>query len=115
MSSGRWSYLKRPRKDFLLISFRFLWIAERFFSNFIEAAFFIKGKTFVVSGGGGGPRVKLKSGKDAHEDIYYGESPRPFNYLLIEKVDDGINVTVKGLKKGDSKFFTMEEFKINFN
>ncbi len=77
--------------------------------------FFIKGKTFIVSGGGGGPRVKLKSGKDAHKDLYNGESPRPFNYLLIKKGNNGIKITVKGLKRGDSKFFRMEEFKINFN
>ncbi len=65
--------------------------------------FLIKGKTFIVSGGGGGPRVKLKSDKEAHNDLYNGESPRPFNYLLIEKRNDGIKVTVKGLDKRNLK------------
>ena len=77
--------------------------------------FFIKDKNFIVSGGGGGPRVKLKSGNDAHKDLYTGVSPRPFNYLLINKEPDGIKVIVKGLNKGRSKFFTMAEFKILFN
>ena len=76
--------------------------------------FNIKGKNFIVSGGGGGPRVNLKIGKDAHEDLFKGDSPRPFNYLLIKKVEDGIKVTVKGLKKGSSEIFKMDEFVIKF-
>ena len=77
--------------------------------------FNIKGKDFIVSGGGGGPRVKLRTGIGAHKDLYKGDSPRPFNYLLIVTVDNGIKVTVKGLDKGSSKFFKMDEFVINFN
>ncbi len=79
---------------------------ERFIEN---------GKTFIVSGGGGGPRVLLKTGSDIHHDYYNGPSPRPFNYLIINKSDGGINFTVKGVEKGSSKFFTMEQFTLPFS
>jgi Icc-related predicted phosphoesterase len=79
---------------------------ERFIEN---------GKTFIISGGGGGPRVLLKTGPDKHYDYYNGPSPRPFNYLLINKKDNGISFTVKGVNKGSSRFFTLEKFTIPFN
>ncbi len=77
---------------------------------------FIKeGKTFIVSGGGGGPRVLLKEGGEFHHDLYHGSNPRPFNYLLLNIKRDGVDITVKGLSKGKSKIFTMEEFLLPFN
>ena len=80
------------------------------YERFIE-----KGKTFIVSGGGGGPRVLLKTGQNTHHDYYKGPSPRPFNYLLINKEVDGLGITVKGVKKGSTEFFTMEHFMLPFN
>ncbi len=72
------------------------------------------GKTFIVSGGGGGPRVKLDIDKDDHKDLYKGPSPRPFNYLLINEKENGISITVKGLIKGEIKFRILENFFIYF-
>src|SRR5205823_2004623 len=61
-----------------------------------------RGRTFVVSGGGGGPRVKLLEGKDArHRDLFAGPSPRPFHYLLIEQGNEGLDVAVRGFDKGE--------------
>ena len=55
------------------------------------------GKDFIVSGGGGGPRVKLLTGtKRRHEDLYSGAVPRPLHYLLMESQTDGILISVKG-------------------
>lgn len=79
---------------------------ERFIQN---------GKTFIISGGGGGPRVLLKTGPDKHHDYYSGPSPRPFNYLLIDKKDNGIDFIVKGVDKGSSRFYTLEKFTISFS
>lgn len=76
--------------------------------------FIIKGKTFIVSGGGGGPRVLLKNGPGSHHDYYGGPSPRPFNYLLIKKGNSGLNFTVIGVNKGSSTFFTLEKYTIPF-
>ncbi len=72
-------------------------------------------KTFIVSGGGGGPRVKLKTGSDAHNDYYNGPSPRPFNYLIINKLNGRIDITVRGVKKGNSYFFNLDQFTLPFS
>jgi Icc-related predicted phosphoesterase len=80
------------------------------YERFIE-----KGKTFIVSGGGGGPRVLLKTGANTHYDYFSGPSPRPFNYLLINKTARGLSITVKGVKKGSNEFFTMEHFMLPFS
>ena len=77
--------------------------------------FIINKKTFIVSGGGGGPRVPLKIGLDSHDDLCKEKSPRPFNYLLAERVNDGVNITVKALKKDSKKFYILENFTIPFN
>ena len=79
---------------------------ERFIEN---------GKTFIVSGGGGGPRVLLKIGPNTHHDYYNGPSPRPFNYLVINKETNGIKFIVRGIQKDSTSFFTLEEFTLPFN
>ncbi|HVO72958.1 MAG TPA: metallophosphoesterase, partial [Ignavibacteriaceae bacterium] len=68
---------------------------ERFESN---------GKAFIISGGGGGPRVNLNNGEMKHKDLCCLPSPRPFNYLILKRNNDKIEVTVKGLNKGENKF-----------
>jgi hypothetical protein len=70
--------------------------------------FEIKDKTFIVSGGGGGPRVDLRVGPDCHVDSFKGTAPRPFHYILLDQKNNELNVTVKGLRKGDTQFFVME-------
>ncbi len=72
--------------------------------------FKIGGKIFIVSGGGGGPRVEVTKGKGTHKDLYDGGKMRPFNYLIFQITKGGINVKVIGLDKDSSAFFTMEKF-----
>ncbi len=73
--------------------------------------FNIRGKTFIVSGGGGGPRVKLLEGAQRrHEDLFSEASPRPFNYLKIAPVSGAVRITVMGLDKGASDFHVIDEF-----
>jgi Icc-related predicted phosphoesterase len=76
--------------------------------------FIKKGKTFIISGGGGGPRVMLKTGPNTHKDLVNLPSPRPFNYLLLYQESAGISIVVRGLHKGSSKFYTIENFSIPF-
>ena len=76
--------------------------------------FRVKGKMFIVSGGGGGPRVLLKTGPGTHKDLVNLPSPRPFNYLLLYSKPGGINIVVRGLNKGSSQFYTLEDFSIPF-
>ena len=64
------------------------------YENFNKA-----GKHFIVSGGGGGPRVFLKKGKDRHDDACSHVGVRPFHYLLITPVEDSVELVVKGINK----------------
>ncbi len=77
---------------------------ERFINN---------GKTFIISGGGGGPRINLSTDEKKHVDLCILPSPRPFNYLLLKRNGEKIEVTVKGLNKGEKKFFLIESFNLN--
>ncbi|QQS35350.1 MAG: metallophosphoesterase [Ignavibacteriales bacterium] len=80
-------------------------VYERFLKN---------GKTYIVSGGGGGPRVDLKAGvKSIHRDLLVDDpdstAKRPFNFLVVNRSESGIEVKVMGLLKDSSKFFELEE------
>jgi hypothetical protein len=74
-----------------------------------------QGKTFIVSGGGGGPRVKLLQGKASrHHDLYDAPSPRPFHYLLLRPGDAALDVEVKGFDKGEAGIRTIDRFAIGY-
>lgn len=77
--------------------------------------FFIDNKYFIVSGGGGGPRVKLKEGPQYHHDLCTLPSPRPFNYVTLQRENHAIKFTVKGLEKGGTRIFIIDSFLVNFN
>lgn len=77
--------------------------------------FYINGKMFIVSGGGGGPRVKLKTGLNTHKDLSDLPQLRPFNYLLLYLNPDGIKIVARGLDKDSSQFHTIDDFSIRFN
>jgi Icc-related predicted phosphoesterase len=71
------------------------------------------GKTFVVSGGGGGPRVRLFEGRRArHPDLYCpaSSSRRPLHYLSVAVSAEGISIEAMGLEKGCRSFAAMETF-----
>ena len=70
-----------------------------------------EGKAFVVSGGGGGPRVSLLEGDSArHEDRFEGSSPRPFHYLRLEPSPGGLEVVVRGFETGELALHELERF-----
>jgi hypothetical protein len=70
-------------------------------------------KHFVVSGGGGGPRVKYDSPL-RHEDLFEGPRPRPFNYLMIEEWDQSLQVTVKGMPAAGGAITVLDRFEIKY-
>jgi len=73
------------------------------------------GKHFIVSGGGGGPRVEYRTGKKAlHADLFLGPVPRPFNYLIVQPLEDRIQITVKGFQKTDTHVGTIDQIAIPF-
>lgn len=76
------------------------------YEHFVE-----RGKHFIVSGGGGGPRVKLLAGDQvAHRDLFTGPSPRPFHYLWMTPGAHVLQVEVRGFDKGDTAFRTVDRF-----
>ncbi|MFN8370847.1 MAG: hypothetical protein U0T83_09525 [Bacteriovoracaceae bacterium] len=59
-----------------------------------------EGRDFIVSGGGGGPRVKLKvETKARHQDLFSGPSPRPFNYLYVRRMNRAFGLKSKAFKR----------------
>jgi 3',5'-cyclic AMP phosphodiesterase CpdA len=69
-------------------------------------------KTFVVSGGGGGPRARLATGSSRRhpDDLYAGPPLRDFNYLRITVGAAGLDVEVRGLPKGGRAWATIDRF-----
>ena len=77
--------------------------------------FAIRDKTFIVSGGGGGPRFQMLTEADSrHQDLYGGPQPRPFNYLLLALEENDMRVSVMGLHKGQDQVKLIEEFSVNY-
>lgn len=81
---------------------------KAFISGHVHAyeRFLKNGKTFIVTGGGGGPRVRLNGRR--HVDSYQAEVPRPFHYLKMIETTSGLQVEVKGFVKGQSHAQTIE-------
>ena len=74
------------------------------------------GKTFLVTGGGGGPRIRLETGpRQRHaDDLFAGPEVRMFHYLLAALTPNGIEVEMKGLPKGEKRFETMDRFRLSW-
>ncbi|HZW39479.1 MAG TPA: metallophosphoesterase [Ignavibacteriaceae bacterium] len=72
-----------------------------------------KGKMFIVSGGGGGPRVMLNKGKGCHDDLCSLPAPRPFHYLLLDRIGDELDIKVKGLPKSTNQVKLIDEFTLS--
>ena len=70
------------------------------------------GKTFLVTGGGGGPRIRLETGaRQRHgDDLFSGPPVRFFHYLMAALTPTGIEVEMRGLQKGEKTFETMDRF-----
>lgn len=70
------------------------------------------GKTFLVTGGGGGPRIRLETGpRQRHgDDLFAGPPVRFFHYLLATLVAGGMEVEMRGVRKGEKTFETMDRF-----
>lgn len=69
-------------------------------------------KTYVVSGGGGGPRATLMTG-DARrhpDDAYAGPALRDFNYTVYTVSERGVEAEVRGLPRGASGWSVIDRF-----
>ena len=74
------------------------------------------GKTFVVSGGGGGPRPRLLTGPDRRhaDDLFSGPALRDFNFVRFTVEARGLVGEVRGLPKGGRAFASMDRFFLPF-
>ncbi len=70
------------------------------------------GKVFLVTGGGGGPRVNLAEGarRRHSDDAFAGPPLRSFHYLNFTLGDAGLEVEALGLEKGGEEFAPMDRF-----
>jgi len=74
------------------------------------------GKTFLVTGGGGGPRAPLAQGtrRRHSDDAFEGPPLRLFHYLRLRLRPDGLEVEVRSLEKRGEQFDTMERFTLGW-
>jgi 3',5'-cyclic AMP phosphodiesterase CpdA len=72
------------------------------------------GKTYVVSGGGGGPRaaVDVTPGRRHPEDQYAGPSVRDFGFTVYTVGERGVTAEVRGLAKGGTEWRTLDTFEL---
>lgn len=72
--------------------------------------FMVQEKLFIVSGGGGGPRLALR-GEARREfvDQFTSAAPRPFHYLLFHLKARRLRVEMWGLHKGETRVALLEE------
>lgn len=69
------------------------------------------GRQFVVSGGGGGPRVSLLEGAERRhgDDLVSGAAPRPFHYL---RFDSELRCEVFGFDTGPTELRRIDSFSL---
>ncbi len=76
------------------------------------------GKWFIVSGGGGGPRVQYDPPeKKQHVDRYdyAGTTERPFHYLRLTQGVGSLQVEALGFDKGETDLRRLDRFEIAIN
>ncbi len=72
-----------------------------------------RGVHYVVSGGGGGPRVALWADEHArHVDLFEGPSPRPFHYLKLSPTRHGLSIEARGFRTGETAVEVFDRFVI---
>jgi len=72
-----------------------------------------QGKHFIVAGGGGGPRVRLREGaRRRHLDHFEGPAPRPFHCLWMIPGPVGLEVEVRGFEKGETALRVLDRFQL---
>jgi 3',5'-cyclic AMP phosphodiesterase CpdA len=75
-----------------------------------------EGKSFLVAGGGGGPRAPLSEGSRRRhaDDLFAGGRIRAFHYLRFRPGREALDVEVRGLEKDGTGFDTMERFELRW-
>jgi hypothetical protein len=76
--------------------------------------FLREGKTYIVAGGGGGPRAPLAEGRRRRhaDDLFSGGAVRAFHYLRFRPEEPGLEVEVRGIEKDGSGFEAIDRFRL---
>lgn len=78
--------------------------------------FEVSGKTFIVSGGGGGPRQPLRLGRwQRFKDQFQGSRMRPFHYIWCGPTESGVTLTIIGGEKGMTSPSIVEKVPYTFS
>lgn len=75
------------------------------------------GRVFVVTGGGGGPRIQLatKGRRMRHaDDLFAGPAIRFFHFLSLRLTATGVEVETVGLAKGARELELMDRFALRY-
>jgi hypothetical protein len=74
------------------------------------------GKSFLVAGGGGGPRVRLREGSRRRhtDDAFDGPALRWFHYLFLRLDGEGLDVEARGLEKSGRDCVSMDRFRLGW-
>lgn len=77
--------------------------------------FEVQGRTFLVSGGAGGPRARILP-KKWHRlpDLFAGKSFRPFHFIRVDMSPTGAKVSVIGLDKGETEAKEIDSFQLSY-
>jgi 3',5'-cyclic AMP phosphodiesterase CpdA len=72
------------------------------------------GKTFVTSGGVGGPRALLATGSARRhpDDRYAGPALRDFNFTVYTLGANGVSAQVRGLARGEATWHVLDAFEL---
>jgi predicted phosphohydrolase len=76
-----------------------------------------EGRTFVVTGGGGGPRIRLatEGRRMRHsDDLFAGPAVRFFHFLSLRLTPGGVGVETMGLAKGGRDCEPMDRFALDY-
>jgi hypothetical protein len=73
-----------------------------------------EGKTFVVSGGGGGPRAELATGNARRhtDERSTGPAVRDFNFTVYTLGARGVSAQVRGLARGETQWHVLDTFEL---
>ncbi len=74
------------------------------------------GKTYVVSGGGGGPRATLETGSARRhaDDLYAGPALRDFNFATYAIGERGVSAEVRGIARGAAEWEVIDRFELEW-
>ena len=59
--------------------------------------------------------MKLLEGRERrHEDLFSGASPRPFHFILATPAPTGVEIVVKGFRKGETETRVIDTFRLPY-